>query len=33
MKKSLALSKSTAIPIDKESNSSHILNQHARLKI
>jgi hypothetical protein len=32
MKKSLALSKSTAIPNDKESKNSNMPNQYARVK-
>jgi hypothetical protein len=32
MKKSLALSKSTAIPNDKETNNSNMPNQYARVK-
>jgi hypothetical protein len=32
MKKSLALSKSTAVPNDKETNNSSIPNQYARVK-
>jgi hypothetical protein len=32
MKKSLALSKSTAVPNDKETNNSNLPNQYARVK-
>jgi hypothetical protein len=32
MKNSLALSKSTAVPNDKETNISHMPNQYARVK-
>jgi hypothetical protein len=32
MKKSLALSKSTAIPNDKDTNNSNLPNQYARVK-
>jgi hypothetical protein len=32
MKKSLALSKSTAVPNDKETNNSNVQNQYARMK-
>jgi hypothetical protein len=32
MKKSLALSKSTAVPNDKETNNSNMPNQYARVK-
>jgi hypothetical protein len=32
MKKSLSLSKSTAVPNDKETNNTHIPNQYARVK-
>jgi hypothetical protein len=32
MKKSLALSKSTAVPIDKDTNNSNMPNQYARVK-
>jgi hypothetical protein len=32
VKKSLALSKSTAVPNDKETNNSHMPNQYARVK-
>jgi hypothetical protein len=32
MKKSLALSKSTAVPNDKDTNNSNLPNQHARVK-
>jgi hypothetical protein len=32
MKKSLALSKSTAVPNDKEANNSNMPNQYARVK-
>jgi hypothetical protein len=33
MKKSLALSKSTAIPNDKDTNNSNLPNQYARVKM
>jgi hypothetical protein len=33
MKKSLALSKSTAVPNDKDSNNSDMPNQYARVKM
>jgi hypothetical protein len=33
MKKSLALSKSIAVPNDKETNNSHMPNQYARVKV
>jgi hypothetical protein len=33
MKKSLALSKSTALPNDKDTNNSNIPNQYARVKM
>jgi hypothetical protein len=32
MKKSLALSKSTAVPNDKDTNNSNLPNQYARVK-
>jgi hypothetical protein len=32
MKKTLALSKSTAVPNDKETNNSNLPNQYARVK-
>jgi hypothetical protein len=32
MKKSLALSKSTAVPNDKETSNAHMPNQYARVK-
>jgi hypothetical protein len=32
MKKSLALSKSTALPNDKETNNANMPNQYARVK-
>jgi hypothetical protein len=32
MKKSLALSKSTAVPNDKDTNNSNMSNQYARVK-